>query len=782
MTTVSSNIQTCRTFLSVRFAISCSVAVLLAGCASTAPSLRDEVARATAEPATYVSPETWAQQAQRDAEAAQAEDSVRREPTLIRGNDRMVNLPASKAVRVATGGAISLKFEQAPVTDFVHAILGDLLKVGYTIHQPVGGEVTIHTQAPVPPKEVMSILESVLSANGLGLARDAQGLYHVGRPDALRGLGTAPVNVKALAAGQSMVVVPLQFIGAGEMAEILHPIAPPEALVRVDGVRNLLILSGSAAQIESWLDFVSIFDVDMMKGMSVGLFPLQYGSVKEIDAALRAVTGVAPLPSTQGREGGAPDQGGQGQAVARTEMRPFPAFGPLGSVVRVLPIERLNALLVVTPRAHYLQQAKEWIEKLDRPVEGGAEPQLYVYPVQNGSAQHLGGLLSAVFGGGGQNGARAQTDSGVAPGLATAGRGVLGGTSSNMISQALNNTGRDERQTQMLTQFSIGSQIRVVADEYNNALLIYAPGSEYRKIEAALRRLDLAPTQVLIEASILEVTLNDETKFGLQWFFEGGLGDGYRGSGLLTDRNSQTLGRTVPGFSYSVTNAAGQVRAVLNALATKSLVNVISSPSVMVLDNHTATIHVGDQQPIRSSSTVTDGGVTTTSIQYKDTGVMLQVTPSANAGGMVSMLIKQSVTDVGSVDEATGQRSFNQREMASKVAVRTGETVILGGLIRDSDNSGKQGIPWLVDVPVFGHLFGTTTTGVKRTELLVMITPRVVQSDQQVRDLGSEMRQRMGSLRVLPGWERFEPLPLRERGEDGADVEVHPLVPDPYAS
>lgn len=775
MNTAISRMSTNTLFSPLRLAVCCSIAVLLAGCASTTSTLREEVARATAEPSTYVSPETWAEQARREAEAAQGQDEdVRREPTLIPGNDRMVNLPASKTVRVAAGGAISLKFEQAPVTDFVHAILGDLLKVGYTIHQPIGGEVTIHTQAPVPPKEVMAILESVLSANGLGLARDAQGLYHVGRPDALRGLGTAPVNVKALAAGQSMVVVPLQFIGAGEMAEILAPIASPEALVRVDGVRNLLILAGSASQIESWLDFVSIFDVDMLKGMSVGLFPLQYANVKEIDAALRAVTGAAPLPSASRGDGAA---GGQ---AAPAEMRQLPGFGPLGSVVRVLPIERLNALLVVTPRAHYLQQAKEWIEKLDRPTDGGSEPQLYVYPVQNGSAQHLGGLLSAVFGGSGQGGPRTGTDSGVAPGLATSGRSGLG-NSSNMISQALGSSGRDGGQTPALTQFSIGNQIRVVADEYNNALLIYAPGSEYRKIEAALRRLDLAPTQVLIEASILEVTLTDETRFGLQWFFEGRLGGGYSGSGLLTDRNSLTLGRTVPGFSYSISNAAGQVRAVLNALATKSLVNVISSPSVMVLDNHTATIHVGDQQPIRSSTTVTDGGVTTTSIQYKDTGVMLQVTPSANAGGMVSMLIKQSVTDVGAVDEATSQRSFNQREMASKVAVRTGETVILGGLIRDSDNSGKQGIPWLVDVPVLGHLFGSTTTGTKRTELLVMITPRVVQSDQQVRDLGSEMRRRMNSLSVLPGWERFEPE-ARERQPDVPEVEVHPLQPDPYAS
>lgn len=738
-----------------------SVAVLLTGCASGGPMKEetgavDRDTRAKTAGLSFdvgVKTAPAAAKAGGEAEKAETETVPRREPTLLAGTDRLINLPASKAVSISRGGAVSLKFEQAPVTDFVHAILGDLLKLDYTVHQPLGGEVTIHTQGAVPPDKVLSILESVLAANGLTLARDAQGLYHVGNPELLRGVGASAVNVRAIPAGQGMVVVPLQFVGATEMADILRPVAPAEAFVRVDTLRNLLILSGSRNQLEGWLDFVNIFDVDMLKGMSVGLFPLEYASAKELEAALRAVTG-APAAAAPA----APVARGENQQQAPLEIKQLPTFGPLGGVVRILPIERLNALLVVTPRAYYLQQAKEWIEKLDRPTEGGTEPQLYVYPVQNGSAQHLGGLLSAVFGGGQAGPARPPADSGVAPGLSSIGRTGLGG--SGMMSQALSNVGRnDGSQTPATTQFSLGPLVRVVADEFNNALLIYGPGSEYRKIEAALRRLDLSPTQVLIEASILEVTLSDETRFGLQWFFEGKLGGDYRGSGLFTDRASETLGRTVPGFSYSITNAAGQVRAVLNAMAQKSLVNVISSPSVMVLDNHTAVIHVGDQQPIRSTQTVTDGGTTSTSIQYKDTGVMLQVTPSANAGGMVAMDIKQSVTDVGAVDDATGQRSFNQREVASKVAVRTGETVILGGLIRDSDTNGKTGVPWLHDIPVLGPLFGTTSDVTRRTELLVMITPRVVQSDQQVRELGIEMRRRMEGLSVLPGWERFEADP-----------------------
>lgn len=766
-----------KSFNLIRLSVCSSAAILLAGCA-TGTAVRDEGAEAplvaeqrASAPVKNTNPTPPAparpagDRLQGDSPGAEASPEARA-PTLITGNDRVVKLPSAKAVQISQSGAISLKFEQAPVTDVVHAVLGDLLKVGYTIHQPIGGEVTVHTRAPVPPSEVLAILESVLAANGLMLAQDAQGVFHVGRPEAVRGIGSTPRSIKALTPGQGMVVVPLQYVSAAEMAEILRPVAPAEAFVRVDTVRNLLMLAGSRNQIDSWLEFVEIFDVDMLKGMSVGLFPLEHASVKEIDAALRAVTGLAP---SAGGGGEATQQQAQPGTAAPAQMRQLPAFGPLGGVVRVIPIERLNALLVVTPRAHYLQQAREWIARLDRPTEGGSEPQLYVYPVQNGTSQHLAGLLSAVFGGTGQQaGTKTQTDSGVAQGLSTSTRGM--GMSSAM-SAATSGTNTTGQQGPAISQVALGPQVRVVADEFNNALLIHAPRSEYRKIEAALRRLDLAPTQVLIEASILEVTLTDETKFGLQWFFENEFNSGHTGSGVLTE-GGINLAPAVPGFSYTLTNSLGQVRAVLNALAKKSLLNVISSPSVMVLDNHTATIHVGDQQPVPGPQTVTDGGVITSSITYKDTGVMLSVTPSANAGGMVTMTIKQSVTDVGSVDVATRQRSFLQREVASRVAVRSGETVVLGGLMRDNNNNGKQGVPWLHEIPVLGYLFGATTISNVRTELLVMITPRVVQGDQDLRELGAEMRRRMDSLRVLPEWDRLNPDAVVEPPPVGEVVPV----------
>ena len=295
------------------------------------------------------------------------------------------------------------------------------------------------------------------------------------------------------------------------------------------------------------------------------------------------------------------------------------------------------------------------------------------------------------------------------------------------------------------SSFELGESIRVVSDDYNNALLVYASPYEYGKIERILEKLDVIATQALIEASIVEVTLVDGLQYGLEWIFQNGIGNDYSGEGLL-DLGAGGIGAVVPGFSYTVSNSAGDMKAAVNALAEKSLVNVISTPSVLVLDNHTAAIHVGDQQPIQSMVSVTDGGVSQTSINYKDTGVKLEVTPSVNDGGLVTLDVMQSVTDVGPVDAATRQRSFTERNLSSRIAVRSGDSVVLGGLIRDNDTQSKSGVPLLMDIPVLGSLFSNTVNSTVRTELLVFITPRVVETDDELRALSVEMRDRMRGI------------------------------------
>lgn len=695
-----------------------------------------------------------------DAKPAVPDEQV---PMVIRGTDRTFAAPRSRPVAVLEGSDVSLRFEQAPVTDVVHAVLGEILGLPYSIHQPVGGAITLHTYNPLPRSEVFSVLEATLQANGLVVVKDSAGLYHVGAPEKLRGIAPAFsfAGGRVLPAGQNLIIVPLQYVGAAEMADILKPVATPSAMVRVDTVRNILILAGSRAQLEGWMEIVKTFDIDILKGMSLGLFPLKYSSVREVEVGLKTL-----LAGTAGGAAGSALAGAAGGGESSgADATPLDLPSPLAGVVRMVAIERLNALLVVTPRAHYLDIVREWIERFDQPRADASEPRLYVYPVQNGTAKHLAGLLTAVFGGEGSGTGEAASQRSVAPGL---GQARLGET------EPLGTTGTSGRASTAGTdggvvQTNIGDKVRVIADERNNALLIYAPPGEYMKIETALTRLDIAPTQILIEATIMEVSLSDELKYGLQWYFNGRLGSG-SGEGQLTSGQTNSIGTSNPGFSYSILSPAGDIRAVLTALAEKSLVNVISSPSVLVQDNHTASIQVGDQQPIRSSTTISDGGTTTSSIDYKDTGVQLSVTPSSNAGGMVSMDVEQSVTDIGQVDVATGQRSFLQREFSSRVSVRSGETVVLGGLIRDNAQRGKQGVPLLQDIPVLGAIFSTSNTTSSRTELVVTITPRVMRSDGDLRALSAEIGDRLSTT--------FAAFPEMKRRMDALGLPVSTPVPN----
>jgi general secretion pathway protein D len=698
------------------------------------------------------------------------------EAKLFRGDDQVMRAPAP--TKPVTGAANSFKFEEAPISDVAHLVLRDIMKVDYVLHQPLLGSVTMSTSGSVPADQAVHLLETALQANGLLLARDARGVYHVGKPESLRAVVSLPRQANAsgpLAPGYGPLIISPRFVGASELANILRPILPADAVMRVDTVRNLLVLVGTRAQVEGWLDIANTFDVDLLKGMSVGVFPLKYATVKEVEAALQlmasasgatppgrpagstaAATGSVPNPANPT---GAPTGTAASRAAAAAQaVVTLPESFPLYGAIRVLPIERMNSVIIVTPRAAYLEEARKWIERLDQPGYSAGESQLFVYRVQNGSARHLADVLNGVFGG---TSATASTPtSGVAPGLTpTQGSTGLGGA------RTATTTSAGPTQNRSVTAATFASGVRVVADEINNSVLIYGSLSEYRKIESTLKRLDIAPTQVMIEASIVEVTLNDTLKYGLQWAFSDSRSNGDTGRGVLSSVAGGALGGALAGFSYTVTDSARNVRAVLNALADKSLIKVISSPSLMVLDNHTASIVVGDQQPIRTSTTVTDGGVQTNSIQYKDTGVALTVTPSVNAGNIVTMNVSQSVTDIGPVDEGvTDQRSFLQRQVTSKVAVRSGEAIVLGGLIRDNDTRSRSGVPLLQDVPVFGGLFGTTNNSGRRTELLVVITPRVVRTDVDASAVGEELRDRMAGVRRM----------MEEGARDGAVLAPEP--------
>lgn len=720
----------------LRASLTAGLLLIMASCSTL------ENDAATAPDQVMVQEETQeadAQLATSAVDLAESLESQHQEAVIYRGNDRLVRMPKEQPPVRFVGDDVSLNFEQAPLSEVMHAIMGDILALDYVVDQPVKGQVTLRTRTPVPRDQLLGVLESLLKANDTVMIRGEQGRYLVTSLQRGRRLSPSVSNPGDKAAGYSTIIIPLRYISAANMAEILKPVADESAFVRVDGARNLLMLAGTRDQLDGWLDIVTTFDVDQLAGMSVGLFPLENSSVEEVGVALKAMLA-----------GGSAEEGGGGN---------------LSQLIRIVPVQRLNSILIVTPRAHYLDTMQKWIERLDEAHYSEFDRRLYVYPVQNTTASRLSKLLNSIYGsGGGGGGQGGDTNSGgVAPGMTpetlTGGSGMGIGQGGSKGSKA---SGGGTSAVSMSGAFSgdmssMVEDVRVVADDENNSLMIYATAMQYRVIESALQQLDIVATQVIIEASILEVTLTDELEYGLEWAFNNGLNEfgEFEKQGFLT-KGTELPARDTSGFSYVLSqfDSSGTMdfNATLNALASESLLNVISSPSVMVLDNHEAYIHVGNQVPIisrQSTNGSSDSSLVTQSIEYRDTGVKLTVTPSVNAGGLVTMGVAQSVTDVGEIDAATGQRAFLERNIESRVAVRSGESVVLGGLIRENAASGSTGVPFLHNIPVIGSLFGTDKVKDTRTELLVVITPTAIYNQEELRQISEEMRGRIRNMELI---------------------------------
>jgi general secretion pathway protein D len=617
---------------------------------------------------------------------------------------------ASTAPAKTGGGDMTLNFEGADLREVVRTILGDILKESYIIDPRVTGSVVLRTTRPIPKSAALPTLEEILKMNSAVLLREADGVYRI-LPANLAGKGNVTPGVgdvnKPLPSGFSIQIVPLKFIGAQDMAKILEPLSEPGA-ARPDTLRNFLILAGTQSQIRHMQETIEMFDVDWISGMSVGLFTLSNVEAKTLVGDVEKLFG--------------------------------DKSNPLAGLVRLVPLERLNALLVVTPQAKYLEQARTWIERLDRAGIGGGGPRLFVYQVQNGKAEQIASLLNDAFSKG-KTPQKTTPAATLAPGLAAA-------------EVKSSDTVKPETTTFRATasggdSVALPTDVKVIADKDNNILLVLATAADYERIESALRKLDTVPRQVLIEVTIAEITLKDEFKYGLEWYFN----NGARIKGQL-DTGKSGIAQLVPGFSYAWTSSVGDITAVLNALATDSKLKVISSPHITVSDNQTAKIKVGDRVPTISqtqsvATTTTTSGIIS-SVQYVETGVQLSVTPRINAGGLVNMDISQEVSNaVANTISGIDSPTIQQRTAQSKVTIQSGETLILAGLINESQSKGSEGLPLLSRIPLLGGLFGTESWSDNRTELIILITPHVLHTTRQASEVTEEFRKRLTGLEEL---------------------------------
>ena len=649
----------------------------------------------------------------------------------------------------AAGGGYDLNFENAPVATVARVILGDVLNVGYTIDPRVQGTVTLASVRPIAKADALYVLENALRMSGVALVRDRSGYRLVPAPEA----GPGGIDRSASPeAGQGISVVPLRYVSAQTIFKLLDAFGVKASTVRPDNSRNALMITGSGTDRAAAIDTILSFDADWMRGQSVGIFPVRNSSPEPLIAELEKIMDSG--------------DGGLGQ-----------------NMVKFQPIGRLNSILVVSQKPDFLKRAGMWISRLDRSDTAGVN--LKAYPLRYGNSKVIVPLLNEMLIGR-SSGSLDSASSQISPGAgiaASSSGGAVAALSAlptaasgappqagagarpapNVVTDSLpgtpSGTGASGRSASGVLE-----NVRITADVTNNSVLVYANAESQRIVEQTIRQIDRPQRQIAIEATIAEVTLNDQLNYGVQYFLASQKGSisqtipgvATNGTSIVEPASNAVnaaagalLGRVLPGFNLLV-GAENSPRVILDALHGLTNVKVLSNPSLVVLDNQPATLQVGDQVPFSTgtATVLTANNTVVNTIDYKNTGIILRVLPRANANGNVVLDIEQEISSVAAGSAGSLTPTISQRRVKSSIAVASGQTVLLAGLISETDNKQRQGIPLLDSIPGVGDAFSHQTNSRARTELILFIRPTLMRDSVDAHVIAEEMRSKMNSRLV----------------------------------
>jgi general secretion pathway protein D len=656
-------------------------------------------------------------------------------------------------VSAGGGDSFDLNFENAEIASVAKVLLGDVLKVDYVVDPRVEGTISLSSARPIARKDILPLLENALQMNGAVVARQGD-VYQIILASEAAGSGTVDVGSRRVSPGYGLTVLPLENVSADTVMKLVEGFGARAGAVRVDPTRNLLLVQGSAPERRAMIETALAFDVDWMRGQSVGVFPLANATPEIMIAELNRI-----MDSGTG--------------------------GPGAGLVRFQPVARLNAVLAISQQPKYVQQVATWIRRLDRADQD--DTRLRVYRVQHGDARKIALILNTVFTGGAGSGAGADDLAQLAPGADSTSSASLttqptdasgeGGQSTSQPSRAqslFDRSANSEGDDPTGSETGVGGSadalaanagtaaggggeavlrnVRITADVANNSLLIYADREGWRIIERALADIDRPGLQVAIEATIVEVTLRGDLQYGVQFYLKSkdlGLPGNIGSIGLFNQQNEPPLKRSTPNFEF-VLGPNNSPRLIIDALRTVTDVKVLSSPSLVVSDNQVATLQVGNEVPVttRSAQSVQDPDAPTVNeVEYKNTGVILRVTPRVSGTGVVNLDVEQEISNVVRNDtEESLTPTISQRRVKSAVSVTNGQTVVLAGLIQEQVERGKQGIPVIMDLPVVGNLVTTQTTRSERTELIIFIKPQIIRDSVDAQMVAEELR-----LKVIGG-------------------------------
>ena len=653
-----------------------------------------------------------------------------------------------------------LNFENTPVTTVAKVVLGDILGVGYTIDPRVQGTITLASGRPVPKADVLFVLENALRVSNVVLVREIAGFRLVPLGEAI-GSGNVDNDPARAEPGYGVSVVPLQYVSAQTLIKLLDSFATRPGTVRADAARNMLLIQGSGAERRTAIETVLSFDAEWMQGQSVGIFPVHNTAPDPVITELEKIVDSG--------------DGGLGQ-----------------NLIKFQSIGRMNSILVVARKPDLLKTAATWIKRLDN--GDNANTSVRVYRVRYGEARQMARVLNDMFNSGGNNGLDPP------PNQTAPGSGAVAVSSGDQIaSNGQFGTGfgtQSSANTRVRQQLGIAppaqraggadpaaaplsgglpggppggtsggtpllAGVRITPDVVNNSLLVYASQANYRIIERAIQQIDRPQMQVAIDATIAEVTLNNDLNYGVQFFLTShdlGLRPD-KGSALNTAATQPPtvdasgianafLNRAFPGFNFLVGPQA-QPRVILDALHAVTSVKVLSNPSLVVIDNQPAILQVGDQVPIStgSATVLTTNNTIVNTIDYRDTGIILRVVPRVNVNGTVRLDIEQEISNVALTSGATATLTptVSQRRVKSSVSIASGQTVLLAGLISERQERGNNSIPLLDQLPQpLGDVFSTNrTNGLARTELIIFIRPQIIRDGVDAHFVAEEMRSKL---------------------------------------
>jgi general secretion pathway protein D len=641
-----------------------------------------------------------------------------------------------------TGSGVIFNFDNADIYEVIR-VMAEIMKINYLIDPRVKGVVNIHTTGQLPAEEVFPIFQSILRLNGVTAVKK-DGLYEIVplsdakktyvSPTTTRGGIKAPSEEK-----YTIQIIPLKYIPASEASKLIKPFISDGAEIAEHAPQNILIISDVASNIKKSLEILALFDVDIFADTRVRIYPVLNADVTEVAKEMERIFSSFEVSTKSAR----------------------------GVGITFTPITRINSLLVVSSIPNIFEKVEGWLRELDKIPGEGSKLSVFVYYVQNAKAKDLADVLKEVF-------VKAKEKKGEKAAAAPA-ETPRGAKPTPTPATPTTPSAPGKEEAGGIPEGEIG----IVVDEPTNSLVIKAFHRDYRAILETIKKLDIYPKQVLIEVLLAEVTLDEQNKFGIEWAKFVSSSSSSRAQGAVAGQQPPVAGTTTTDssgntitslgpfdaalptgtfFRYAIVELGGRLQAAIDLAASQDRLKVISSPHIIASNNKEAKIQVGQSQPILTNTYTTPGVTSTTgsgvvegTIEYKDIGIILSLTPRISDGGLVSLEISiedSNVLSSAALGNLTNVPAFTKKTAKTILSVMEGQTIVLGGLISESKEKTSSGIPLLSKIPIIGGLFGFQTYEKKRDELILLMTPHIISNQSTSDAVTKEFKDKVESMKM----------------------------------